>query len=256
MKQTVSDLGSDTAVAVAHEGDVEWAVSQSLVDYERAIAAMDARVEAIARGRAPELVWLLEHPPLYTAGTSAKPEDLLNRAAFPVYPAGRGGQFTYHGPGQRVAYVMLDIKQRFGGDVRAFTQALEHWIIDALANFRVSGFTIKGRTGVWVRVAQSGNAGQDAKIAAIGLRIRHGISFHGISLNADPDLAHYEGIVPCGLPGSLVTSLAALGVTADQEAVDSALEVAFNLRFGAPMVHVAPPEIALSPSPSNQRDAD
>ena len=247
-RKTVSDPRSDSAQSEnPHQPLVHWAMSRDLVAYESAVAAMEGRANEIAHGNAPELVWLLEHPPLYTAGTGAKPDDLLNRDAFPVHQTGRGGQFTYHGPGQRVAYVMLNIKQRFGGDVRAFTRALEHWIIDALARLGVTGLTIPGQTGVWVRLNEGGNAGQEGKIAAIGLRIRHGISFHGISLNADPDLAHYEGIVPCGLTGSLVTSLAALGVAGDLKAVDRALEAAFIQRFGAPIVHAAPPTSSGNP---------
>ncbi len=216
--------------ALAH-GEIEWAVSGAPAGYAEALAAMESRVLEIAEGRAPELVWLLEHPPLYTAGTSAKPDDLLNANAFPVHQTGRGGQFTYHGPGQRVAYVMLNVQKRFGGDVRAFTSALEQWLIHALAQLGVDGITIPGRTGVWVAVPESASGEPHAKIAAIGLRIRRGISFHGVALNANPNLEHYNGIVPCGLAGSAVTSLAALGVTAGMTDADKALRTAFAVEF-------------------------
>lgn len=211
---------------------VQWAVSQAPVAYPAAVSAMEARVRLISQGMAPELVWLLEHPALYTAGTGAKPHDLLNAEALPVHTTGRGGQFTYHGPGQRVAYVMLDVKRRFGGDVRGFTCALEKWLIGALAGVGVSGFAIPGRTGVWVTLSGGADAGREAKIAAIGLRIRHGISFHGVSINVNPDLAHYRAIVPCGLADSAVTSLAALGQPAALKDVDRALFAAFERQFG------------------------
>ena len=190
---------------------------------------MDQRVASIKAGREPELIWLLEHPPLYTAGTSAKPEDLRNHLGLPVFDAKRGGQFTYHGPGQRVVYVMLDIQTRFGGDVRAFVSALEDWIIAALKRFDVEGWRIPGRIGIWVDDGAGTGDGDNAlaKIAAIGLRIRQGISFHGISINVAPDLKHYDGIVPCGLRQSRVTSLAALGKTASLSVVDLALQLEF-----------------------------
>jgi lipoyl(octanoyl) transferase len=220
---------ANNALSVA---GIEWAVSGARVDYAKATAVMEERVLAIAEGRAPELVWLLEHPPLYTAGTSAKSSDLLNAGAFPVYQTGRGGQFTYHGPGQRVAYVMLDVQKRFGGDVRAFTAALEHWLIDALALLGVTGITIPGRTGVWVAAPESATSDErHAKIAAIGLRIRRGISFHGVALNVDPKLEHYRGIVPCGLADSAVTSLAALGKPATMRDASAALRTAFAAKF-------------------------
>jgi lipoyl(octanoyl) transferase len=206
---------------------VEWSKSANLVPYEIALEIMEDRVSGIARG-APELVWLLEHPPLYTAGTSAKPADLLDMNRFPVYRTGRGGEFTYHGPGQRVAYVMLDLKRRTGQDVRAFVRALERWLILALCDFGVAGGTRVGQTGVWV----SEPDGLPAKIAAIGLRVRHGVSFHGASLNVSPDLDHYAGIVPCGIREFPVTSLAALGVEADMKDVDISLERAFASIFG------------------------
>ncbi|MEQ1577605.1 MAG: lipoyl(octanoyl) transferase LipB [Hyphomicrobium sp.] len=220
---------------------VAWTLSPEPIAYEAALAFMDARVRQIADGLTPELVWLLEHPPLYTAGTSAKPEDLLNSGGFPVYPSGRGGQFTYHGPGQRVAYVMLDVARRFGGDVRAFTSTLEAWLIGALADLGIPAFTVAGRTGVWVRLFQGENKGQEAKVAAIGLRIRRGISFHGVSLNVNPDLAHFGGIVPCGLAGSLVTSVAALGCPAPLKAVDIVLRRSFADRFAVRLIDAAMP---------------
>ncbi len=208
-----------------------WRVARSLVDYEVACAVMAERVRAIAAGTAPELVWLLEHPPLYTAGTSARDEDLLTAARLPVFRTGRGGQFTYHGPGQRVAYAMLDVKRRFG-DVRAYVAALEDWIIDALSSLDVAGERRQGRVGVWVhRPEQSADAYD--KIAAIGVRLSHWISSHGISLNVAPDLGHYRGIVPCGIRDGGVTSLADLGRTTDLEQVDRQLRAAFHRRFGA-----------------------
>jgi lipoyl(octanoyl) transferase len=202
---------------------VEWAVSPRAVDYTSALAAMEDRVRDIADGKAREVIWLLEHPSLYTAGATARVEDLLRPDALPVYHTGRGGQFTYHGPGQRIAYVMLDVRRRFGGDVRAFTSALEKWLIGALAAFDIAGFTIAGRTGVWAETEADLNGEIQAKIAAIGLRIRRSVSFHGVALNVEPDLAHYSGIVPCGLAGSRVTSLAALGKPADFAKLDAAL---------------------------------
>lgn len=222
---------------------IAWTLSPELIGYEAALAYMDARVRRIADGLAPELVWLLEHPPLYTAGTSAKPKDLLNAGGLPVYPSGRGGQFTYHGPGQRVAYVMLDVARRFGGDVRAFTTTLESWLIGALADLGIPAFTLAGRTGVWVRLSQGENKGQEAKIAAIGLRIRRGISFHGVALNVNPDLAHFGGIVPCGLAGSLVTSVAALGCPAPLKAVDIVLRKSFAVHFAARLTSAPSPVV-------------
>jgi lipoyl(octanoyl) transferase len=205
---------------------------------------MEARVERIALARAPELVWLLEHPPIYTGGTSARPEDLLDPDRFPVLRTGRGGQFTYHGPGQRVVYVMLDVKRRFR-DVRAFVAALEAWTIDALAELRVVGETRPGRVGIWVRRPGNGVQGED-KIAAIGLRLRKWVSLHGLSLNVSPDLGHYTGIVPCGIAGHGVTSLAALGAPASMEVVDKALRTNFERRFGSTRAARAP----LEPQPA------
>jgi len=209
---------------------VEWALSPGLVPYEAAGAVMAQRVDAIAAGTAPELVWLLEHPPLYTAGTSADPADLLEPGRFPVHRSGRGGQYTYHGPGQRVGYVMLDVGRRFG-DVRAYVAALEAWIIDALAPLGVEGRAVPGRVGVWV--AQPGRGGRHDKIAAIGVRLRRWVSSHGFAINVAPDLAHFTGIVPCGISDDGVTSLASLGVDARLEVMDQSLRAAFEHRFGA-----------------------
>ena len=210
---------------------VDWAIADGLVPYERALAAMDERVAAIVAGTAPELVWLIEHPPLYTAGTSARPDDLID-ARFPVFSAGRGGQFTYHGPGQRVAYVMLDLKRR-APDVRRFVCTLEDWIMRTLAAFGVAGERREDRIGVWVRRPDKGEARED-KIAAIGIRVRHWVSLHGIALNVAPDLSHFSGIVPCGVanPRHGVTSLADLGVTATMAEVDAVLRREFEELFG------------------------
>lgn len=209
---------------------VEWVTAPGLVPYEGACELMAARVDAIAAGNAPELVWLLQHPPLYTAGTSAQAGDLLQPGRFPVHATGRGGQFTYHGPGQRVVYVMLDVKHRFG-DVRAFVGALEGWVIDALADLGVDGRTINGRVGVWVPRSDPAGERHD-KIAAIGVRLRRWVSSHGLSLNVSPDLEHFSGIVPCGIHDDGVTSLAALGRPASMETVDNALRRAFERRVG------------------------
>jgi lipoyl(octanoyl) transferase len=208
--------------------DIEWRVSDAPVAYDEAVAAMETRVAAIRAGAAPELVWLLEHPPLYTAGTSARSGDLIAPDFLPVFRTGRGGQYTYHGPGQRVAYVMLDLQKR-GGDLRAYVRDLEEWLIRTLQRFNVKGERRDGRIGIWV--AESG--GTESKIAAIGVRIRHWVSFHGVSLNVDPDLSHYRGIVPCGVSEHGVTSLAALGITAAMPEVDAALKSAFADIFAA-----------------------
>jgi lipoyl(octanoyl) transferase len=220
---------------------VEWRISTGLVAYETALAVMDARAGAIADGTAAELVWLLEHPPLYTAGTSARPAELIE-ARFPVHATGRGGQFTYHGPGQRVAYVMLDLKRR-GPDVRRFVATLEEWIIRTLATFDVAGERREDRIGVWVRrpdkglvrqgLARQGPEHED-KIAAIGVRIRRWVTLHGIALNVDCDLSHYAGIVPCGVvePRYGVTSLADLGRPATMTEVDEVLAREFAPLFG------------------------
>ncbi len=211
---------------------IEWRVTDTPVAYPDALAVMEERVAAIAAGQAPELVWLLEHPPLYTAGTSAKPVDLVDPNRFPVYDAGRGGQYTYHGPGQRVVYVMLDVKKR-SGDVRAFVTALEGWVIDALAAFNVKGETRPDRVGVWVRRPEK-FAGCEDKIAAIGIRLRRWISFHGISINVEPDLTHFDGIVPCGIREHGVTSLVDLGLPVTMSDLDVALKAAFHRRFDPP----------------------
>jgi len=207
--------------------NLEWIVSDTPVAYPDALQFMEKRVAEIRAGTAPEAVWLLEHPPLYTAGTSAKREDLLQPDRFPVYEAGRGGQYTYHGPGQRVAYVMLDLHKR-GRDVRCFVRDLEEWVIRTLAQFGVTGEIRDGRVGIWV---DRGN-GREDKIGAIGVRVRHWVTFHGISLNIDPDLSHFGGIVPCGITQYGVTSLWDLGHTPTRDEVDIALKHCFVEQFG------------------------
>ncbi len=206
----------------------EWLISADPVAYETAIAEMESRIAAIREGHAPELVWLLEHPPLYTAGTSARQEDLLNAGGLPVYETGRGGQFTWHGPGQRVAYVVMDLKQR-GGDVRAYVRNLEEWIIRALARFNVKGERREGRVGIWV----DRGAGREDKIAAIGVRITRWVTWHGIAINVEPDLSHYAGIVPCGIADEKlgVTSLVDLGLPVTMEDLDNALMATFGEVF-------------------------
>jgi len=215
-----------------------WAVSPRLVPYPEAVAAMEARAAAIADGKADELVWLLEHPPLYTAGVSARPDDLLAPGDIPVFQTGRGGQFTYHGPGQRVAYVMLDLDRR-GRDVRRFVRGLEAWIVDALSVFNVDSGAREGRVGVWVERRNGGLVRED-KIAAIGVKIRRWVSFHGISLNVEPDLSHFGGIVPCGIREHGVTSLVDLGRPVSMDEADAALRGAFERVFG-PVEGVEPP---------------
>jgi len=209
----------------------EWRVEPGLTEYGVAITAMQARIAAIKAGTAPELIWLVEHPPLYTAGTSAKPDDLRDAARFPTYEAGRGGQWTYHGPGQRVVYVMLDLGQPHGNlpaqDVRAFVHALENWMIATLAEFGVKGETREGRVGIWVV-----NEKEEQKIGAIGVRVSRGISWHGMALNVHPDLSHFSGIVPCGIREHGVTSLAALGVNVAMAEVDAKLAQTFGQGFG------------------------
>lgn len=221
----------DNFAPAADHGAVEWRVSTTPEAYLPAVAAMEERVAAIRAGTAPELVWLLEHSPLYTAGTSADPADLLSPDQFPVHKTGRGGEYTYHGPGQRIAYVMLDLAARSGGrsgaDLRGFVDALEGWVIGTLAGFGVHGETRKGRVGVWVDVG----GGREAKIAALGIRVRRWVTFHGISLNVAPDLTHYAGIVPCGIREHGVTSLAALGIDVTMDDVDRALRREFEKRF-------------------------
>ena len=223
-KSTIAAQAPPTGVG--RLAPLEWRRATAPVAYPEALALMEARVAAIHAGRAGELVWLLEHPPLYTAGTSAKPADLLDPGDLPVYRAGRGGQFTYHGPGQRIAYAMLDLNVR-GRDLRAYVHGLEEWLIDTLADFGVQGERRRDRVGVWVATAAG-----EAKIAALGVRVRRWVTFHGISLNVAPDLAHYQGIVPCGIREHGVTSLAALGVTVAMNEVDAALERRFMGVFG------------------------
>ena len=209
---------------------VEWIISDGPTDYRAAETWMEARADAIAAGREPECIWLLEHPPLYTAGTSAKPADLTDPHRFPVHPTRRGGQYTYHGPGQRVAYMMLDVGRR-GHDVRRFVQQLETWVIATLATFNVTGHIRPGRVGVWVErpdrpLTASGALAED-KIAAIGIRLRKWISFHGLSINVDPDLDHFSGIVPCGITDHGVTSLVDLGLPVTLCDLDLALRDSF-----------------------------
>ncbi len=207
-----------------------WAVSEAPVPYPEAVAFMEARAAAIAAGEAEELVWLLEHPPLYTAGVSSEPEELLTPERFPVFETGRGGKFTYHGPGQRVAYVMLDLNAR-QRDVRGFVAALEAWVIGALARFNVEGAIRPGRVGVWVDRREGGVVSEE-KIAAIGVKLRKWVSFHGISLNVEPDLSHFGGIVPCGIAEHGVTSLVALGRPVSMAEADEALRASFMEVFG------------------------
>lgn len=213
---------------------VEWKISSGLTDYEAAVAFMEARAEGIRAGTADEMIWLLEHPPLYTAGTSADVSDLTDPDRFPVFTSKRGGQYTYHGPGQRVAYVMLDVAKR-GRDVRAFVQNLEAWVIATLAEFNVTGEIRDGRVGVWVTrpdkpLRENGQSAED-KIAAIGIRLRKWVSFHGISINVEPDLEHFSGIVPCGITEHGVTSLVDLGLPVDLPDLDVALKRCFELIF-------------------------
>src|ERR1700694_1544581 len=224
-------LDLTTFARAAGGGAVEWQVSDAPVPYLEAVATMEARVAAIAAGDVPELVWLLEHPPLYTSGTSGKPSDLLD-PRFPMFATGRGGQFTYHGPGQRVAYVMLDLKRR-RPDVRAYVASLEEWIIRTLAAFNVRGERREDRVGVWISRPDKGLGFED-KIAAIGVRLRRWVSFHGISINVEPDLSHFAAIVPCGVadPRYGVTSLSDLGHPVATADVDVALRQAFAEVFG------------------------
>jgi len=206
---------------------VDWKVSEGLITYPQAVTHMEDRAKLIAAGDAQEQVWLLEHPPLYSAGTSAKPSDLVDPNRFDVFESGRGGQYTYHGPGQRVGYVMLDLRKR-GRDVAAFVRGLEQWIIDTLAEFDVTAERRCGRVGVWVVMPD----GSEAKIAAIGVRLKKWVSFHGISINVNPDLSHFGGIVPCGIQEHGVTSLATLGKETDMAALDEALKVNFQRLLG------------------------
>ncbi|HVG49908.1 MAG TPA: lipoyl(octanoyl) transferase LipB [Rubellimicrobium sp.] len=213
---------------------VEWLHSDGLVPYPEALRVMEARAEAIAAGEAEEVVWLLEHPPLYTAGTSARPEDLKDPHRFPVHEARRGGQYTYHGPGQRVVYVMLDLNRR-GRDVRRFVCDLEGWVIDALGEFGLRGERRAGRVGIWVtrpeKAPHPDGSPREDKVAAIGVRLRRWVSFHGLSINVEPDLRHFDGIVPCGISDQGVTSLVDLGLPVTMSDLDAALRTTFPARF-------------------------
>ncbi len=224
---------------------IEWAISDQPVPYTEALATMAQRANAIANGLANERIWLLEHPALYTAGTSAKPSDLIDPDLLPVFQSGRGGQYTYHGPGQRIAYVMLNLKRR-GGDVRALVCNLERWVVEALTAFNIRGETRQGRVGIWVRRPSRGSArvsqDREDKIAAIGLRVSRGVTTHGISLNVEPDLRNYNGIVACGIHDHGVTSLADLGIPAAMPDADIALRRAFEKIFG-PVTIVAAPQL-------------
>lgn len=205
--------------------EIEWKISDDLIPYDVALAEMEERVAAIRESQAPELIWLLEHPPLYTAGTSAEESDLVSPDKFPVYNAGRGGQYTYHGPGQRIAYVLLDLKKR-NSDVRAFVQDLENWVIDVLSQYHIKGEKRDGRIGVWVA-----RGSREDKIAAIGVRVRRWVSFHGISINVEPDLSHYDGIVPCGIAEHGVTSLVDQGIPVSLPEFDIELKSSFEKVF-------------------------
>jgi lipoyl(octanoyl) transferase len=228
----LSESVSETIQGARRPAAVEWQVSDALTPYPEAVAAMEARAAAIARGQAAELVWLVEHPPLYTAGTSARAGDLLEPGRFPVFETGRGGQFTYHGPGQRVAYTMLSVAAR-GGDIRRFVRDLEEWVIRTLARFNLMGERREGRIGIWI--AKPGGA--EDKIAALGIRVRHGVSYHGVAINLDPDLSHFSGIVPCGIQGGGaspygVTSMVREGILVSMPELDMALRAAFEEVFG------------------------
>jgi len=236
LDRSLSEAIAEAAMLRPDAAAVGWAASRALVPYREAEAAMEARATAIADGAAGELVWLLEHPPLYTAGVSARAADLLDPDRFPVFRSGRGGQFTYHGPGQRVVYVMLDLTAR-GKDARLFVRALQAWVIDALARLGVRGEVREGRVGVWV---ESQSPAREEKVAAIGVKLRRWVSFHGVSLNVDPDLAHFSGIVPCGVTAHGVTSLAELGRGASMAEADAALKAAFVAIFG-PVTEAPPP---------------
>ncbi len=229
---------------------IEWSHSPDLVPYELAVSFMERRARSIAQGKARELIWLLEHPPLYTAGTSACDEDLLTPDRFPVYKAGRGGQYTYHGPGQIVAYVMLNLKER-GPDVRAFVRNLEDWLIRTLAVYQVAGEIRPDRVGVWVR-REDFSPGREDKIAAIGIRLTKWVSFHGVSLNVAPNLEHFSGIVPCGIQSYGVTSLADLGRSVSIENVAHELRRQFEIVFG-PTTSVATPSLSQLPQ-AEQKD--
>lgn len=227
-------LNRDRALAaLSADAPVEWSLSAGKVRYDAAVAAMEARVAAIRAGDAREHIWLLEHEPLYTAGTGAKDADLIAPERFPVFKAARGGQYTYHGPGQRVGYVMLDLDRR-GRDIRAFVYGLEEWIIEALSEFGLKGERRDGRVGIWIDRTRPGADRREDKIAAIGVRIRRWVSFHGVSFNVEPDLTHFTGITPCGIaePGLGVTSLVDLGIPAGLADADAALRAGFEKVFG------------------------
>ena len=211
--------------------EVEWIISSGLVEYPDALKVMDERVDLIQKGNAKELVWLLEHPPLYSAGTSAKPEDLLKPNRFPVFKTGRGGQYTYHGPGQRVAYIMLDLNRR-RRDIRAFVSSLETWIINTLAKFNIRGERRSDRIGIWVRRTDLNNSEREDKIGAIGIRIRRWVTLHGISINVTPDLEHFGGIIPCGIGGYGVTSFEDIGQPLEVYDLDVELRTEFDQLFG------------------------
>jgi len=237
----VSNLRDSLAVPfqpAAGSDPVEWAIAEEPVGYEEAVAFMEARAEAIAAGEARELVWLVEHPPLYTAGTSANDADLVEPDRFPVHRTGRGGQYTYHGPGQRVAYVMLDLHRR-APDLRRYVTALEAWIIATLDGFNIRGERREDRVGVWVRRPDKGETTED-KIAAIGIRVRRWVTFHGISLNVEPDLSHFTGIVPCGVTEHGVTSLVDLGIPVTMPEVDAIMRRSFEEIFGPTVPAKAP----------------
>ena len=211
--------------------EVEWIISSGLVEYPDALRVMDERVDLIQKGNAKELVWLLEHPPLYSAGTSAKPEDLLAPNRFPVFKTGRGGQYTYHGPGQRVAYIMLDLNRR-RRDIRAYVSSLETWIINTLAKFNIRGERRSDRIGIWVRRTDLNNSEREDKIGAIGIRIKRWVTLHGISINVSPDLEHFGGIIPCGIGGYGVTSFEDIGQPLEFYDLDVELRTEFDTLFG------------------------
>ena len=211
--------------------EVEWIISSGLIEYPDALKAMDERVDLIQKGNAKELVWLLEHPPLYSAGTSAKPEDLLTPNRFPVFKTGRGGQYTYHGPGQRVVYIMLDLNRR-RRDIRKFVYSLEIWIINTLAKFNIRGERRPDRIGIWVRRTDLNNSEREDKIGAIGIRIKRWVTLHGISINVSPDLEHFGGIIPCGIGGYGVTSFEDIGQPSEVYDLDVELRTEFDRLFG------------------------
>jgi lipoyl(octanoyl) transferase len=232
----IDDLPPDARIDVASDARVLWEVAEGLTSYPAALARMEASIRAIRAGEAPEQVWFVEHPPLYTAGSSAKPEDLQEPDRFPTFPAGRGGQWTYHGPGQRVAYVMLDLDRAHGTiparDLRAYVHGLEEWLIRTLDRFNIRGERRPGRVGIWIADRA---AGTEAKIGAIGVRVTRWVTWHGISLNLEPQLDHFEGIVPCGIREYGVTSLHALGIIVSMAELDAALAASWMDVFGSPL---------------------